>query len=231
MPDTSALPSRTILAEITLLYVFSLVLTFLSHQTGSGIMADLTYAALIFALMGLPWVCIRFWHRRDPALHGTDIAWSWSDAGKGLLTIALLVIPVAAGAYAYNVLWLGHTFHFSWQNYAPIASTLPNLLFTHLLLIALPEEFFYRGYVQSNLLAVLAKTPKTARLAPQLAVLLTAAAFAFAHVTTGQWGRLVTFFPGLLFGALRLKSDNIVGCVLCHALANMLMIVLGVHFF
>jgi len=87
---------------------------------------------------------------------------------------------------------------------------------------ALPEEFFYRGWMQTRLKRV---WPGGARIAGVLvgpAFLLTAALFAVGHLAIFQASRLLVFFPALLFGWLRERTGTVVGSTLFHAGCNIL---------
>lgn len=97
-----------------------------------------------------------------------------------------------------------------------------------LLVIALPEEAFYRGYLQSRLDDVW--SPRWpilgARVGPGL--LVGAAIFAIGHVVTVQVPtRLAVFFPALLFGWLRARTGGIGASVCLHMLCNVYSQVLG----
>lgn len=92
----------------------------------------------------------------------------------------------------------------------------------NLLLVALPEELFYRGFVQTRL--VRAWPPWMVRFGVPIgwAIIVSSAFFAFGHYT-GEWGnpaRLGPFFPALLFSAMRARSGSIMGAVLFHGLSN-----------
>jgi len=89
------------------------------------------------------------------------------------------------------------------------------------LVIALPEEAFYRGYLQSRFDDAWA--PKWsvlgARVGPGL--LASAAIFAAGHIVTVPLpARLAVFFPALLFGWLRAKTGGIGASVGFHAFCN-----------
>jgi membrane protease YdiL (CAAX protease family) len=94
--------------------------------------------------------------------------------------------------------------------------------------IALPEEAFYRGYLQSRLddawparWSVLG-----ARVGPGL--VLGAAIFAVGHVVTVHLTtRLAVFFPALLFGWLRARTRGIGASVCFHAMCNVYSQALG----
>jgi uncharacterized protein len=91
-----------------------------------------------------------------------------------------------------------------------------------LLVIALPEEAFYRGYLQSALDDAWPKRVRVlgAELGPSL--LVTSALFALGHLATDvDANRLAVFFPALLFGWLRARTGGIGASVLLHAFANL----------
>lgn len=102
-----------------------------------------------------------------------------------------------------------------------------NLLVAELLVVALPEEFFFRGYVQTRLAEA---WPARRRLwgAPVGAAWVAASAlFALCHLAVqGSVATLVVFFPGLLFGWMRARSGSILPGTLAHALCNVYLMVL-----
>ncbi|HEY3500021.1 MAG TPA: MrtC family glutamic-type intramembrane protease [Polyangiaceae bacterium] len=88
--------------------------------------------------------------------------------------------------------------------------------------IALPEEAFYRGYLQSSLDAAWRPRLKLfgASIGPSL--LVTSALFALGHLATELHpNRLSVFFPALLFGWLRARTGGIGASVLLHAFSNL----------
>jgi CAAX protease family protein len=94
--------------------------------------------------------------------------------------------------------------------------------------IALPEEAFYRGYLQSRLDE--AFEPRWRVLGAQIGpgLVASAAIFAFGHVATVHLPtRLAVFFPALLFGWLRARSGGVGASVVLHALCNVGEQVLG----
>lgn len=97
-------------------------------------------------------------------------------------------------------------------------------LFYQLFAVALPEEFYFRGYFQTRLKPIFQGRWKIfgARLGVEWP--LTAAFFALAHsVLLGRWWDFSIFFPALLFGYLREKTGSITAPVLFHAFSNCLM--------
>lgn len=106
----------------------------------------------------------------------------------------------------------------------PIAKTLrlpPKLsllIVSQVLVVALPEEFFFRGYMQQRLGEVMSVTR---------AWLWSAALFALGHyLVTFHPASLLVFFPGLLFGILRRLSGSVLAGTLFHATCNVVMEVL-----
>ena len=100
-----------------------------------------------------------------------------------------------------------------------------------LFVVALPEEFFYRGYLQSRLRDAWPKGKLFlgARLGP--AFWLTAVLFALGHLAIFEVWRLAVFFPALLFGWMRERTNSVVAGALFHAASNLLIKVLDASFF
>jgi membrane protease YdiL (CAAX protease family) len=99
----------------------------------------------------------------------------------------------------------------------------------------LPEECFFRGLVQPRLAerfgGPIRRPLPWVPITP--AVALAAALFAATHVvfefdlwsvvSLAAGARLLTFFPGLLFGALREETGDVLAPALFHALCNALL--------
>lgn len=100
-----------------------------------------------------------------------------------------------------------------------------------LFVVALPEEFFYRGFLQTRLRDAWpqGRVFLGARLGP--AFWVTALLFALGHLAIFQVWRLAVFFPALIFGWMRERSGSVVGAALFHAWANLLVQVLDASFF
>ncbi len=101
-------------------------------------------------------------------------------------------------------------------------------LLAQLLVIALPEEAFYRGYLQSRLDD--AWPPRWRLFGAQVGpgLFVGAAIFALGHVVTVHLPtRLAVFFPALLFGWLRARTGGIGASVCFHTLCNLYSQVLG----
>jgi membrane protease YdiL (CAAX protease family) len=96
---------------------------------------------------------------------------------------------------------------------------------TQLLAVALPEELFYRGWMQT---AWGRSGPSRRVLGAELGpgFLATQVLFAVGHLVSLQPWRLATFFPGLLFGWVRARTGSVVAPAVVHALSNVLVLVL-----
>ena len=100
-------------------------------------------------------------------------------------------------------------------------------LWVQLLLVALPEELFYRGYLQTRLQQLFGRRLVIFGGDVGPAVLVTSAVFALGHlIAIPAPGRLAVFFPSLLFGWLRDRTGSIVPGIVFHALSNLLLAVL-----
>jgi hypothetical protein len=92
-----------------------------------------------------------------------------------------------------------------------------------LLVIALPEEAFFRGWLQTKLDAFFPRTVRVLGLPIGPSIILASAVFALGHfLTIPSPARFAVFFPSLLFGALRKRTGGIGAGVLLHALFNLL---------
>lgn len=92
--------------------------------------------------------------------------------------------------------------------------------------VALTEELFFRGYVQTRVADALGLDGFTRSRKPPLAdaarvVAITSALFALTHVIAEPGlGRAAVFFPSLLFGAVRIGRGGIGAAVALHAIFN-----------
>lgn len=108
------------------------------------------------------------------------------------------------------------------------------LMVTHLLVVALPEEFFYRGWLYARFAEGLDERRRGRRLLGVTigpAFWLTAALFAVGHLTEPYPWRLAVFFPALVFGWLRLRTGGLVAPIVFHGLSNVFIAVLEASFF
>jgi len=134
------------------------------------------------------------------------------------------------GLIAFPPFWVGYV---HWYNVAgpflPVGSLgLVDDALGQVLVIALPEEAFYRGYLQTALDDSLGTQVKIlgARVGPGL--LVASAIFALGHFATHAYpARLAVFFPALVFGWLRARTGGIGAGLAFHAMCNLFADFLG----
>ena len=211
-------------------YIVCLLLTVVCALTAGigGWVNTVAWFAAVFSLMAVPLVIVRRIHPRDEVEAGIAIAWSARDLLTGLAVLAILFVPVALGNHFVRTEIQGLAFSFSWDHYANLS--LGYEVLVQIVAVALPEEFFYRGYLQTAFMQFFRGRPQTAKAAPALAIGLASICFAIVHLPTGGLPRLLTFFPGLLFGTIRHKTGGLLGCIACHAGSNLMMLVMNVHY-
>ena len=96
----------------------------------------------------------------------------------------------------------------------------------------MPEEVFYRGYLQTRLDAMVGRDVKVLGvMCNPWSMVLTSTLFAVGHYPTiPSPARLAVFFPSLLFGWMRRASDGVAAPILYHAACNIL-VELAVRFY
>ncbi len=98
------------------------------------------------------------------------------------------------------------------------------ILLIHLVMVALPEEVFYRGFVQTRLAPLFRRRARLLGASVGPHVVVASALFALSHlVTIAHPYRLAVFFPGLLFGWLRERTGGVLAPALLHAASNVLL--------
>jgi len=93
-----------------------------------------------------------------------------------------------------------------------------------LAMIALSEELFFRGFVQTSLNARWTTRWRVLGAEVGWAWPMTALLFAAGHLATAPHpARLLVFFPGLLMGWLRERTGGLLAPIVFHGLANLAM--------
>lgn len=140
------------------------------------------------------------------------LADAW-HAVRAALALALVFFPPFW--IGWWVWWRpGQAFHF-----APLSV---DQWVGQLVVVALPEEIFYRGYLQTAFDRIWPPSWSVlgARLGPSLVV--TSLIFALGHLLTeAHPNRLAVFFPALLFSWLRAKTGGVGASIVFHALCNL----------
>lgn len=170
----------------------------------------------------------------------------WGDALRvGGLTIVVVTVPYVGLYHLWQTWWFPEILQglcdagfgtcgaarraVSFGPTGRLPTDLLQLVAYHLLFVAVPEELFYRGYMQSRLDEVW--PPRWRILGATLGPgwLLTCVLFAAGHsVVTVQWWHFAIMFPSLVFGWLRARTGHILASALFHAWANVMVAVLDV---
>ncbi len=97
--------------------------------------------------------------------------------------------------------------------------------------VALPEEFFYRGYFQTRLNELYPRKWKVWGAKMGIGAVYANLFFAFGHsIVQFQWWHFATFFPGMLFAWARERSNGVLSGALFHACCNIGIVMLDTAF-
>jgi membrane protease YdiL (CAAX protease family) len=129
--------------------------------------------------------------------------------------IALIAVPFLIGFRIY------------WRVHAPFSFRMPpsvtDEIFGQMLVIALPEEAFYRGYLMTSLDDAWGTPWTLAKAKLGWGWIVSSALFAVGHLLTEPHPeRLAVFFPALVFGWLRARTGGVGAPALFHMLCNVL---------
>ncbi len=205
------------------------------------------------ALVAIVFLCIPFFYapRRGEDLF--DYGFRVTPVRRGLafgLGAPLVLFPLFAAAFVlfYDVVcrpeqaaWLRQLalpgMCRGWDGWGGMRAPrfdlqLPKLVFVQVVVIALPEELFFRGFLHH--LLERAMPPRRRLLGGGIgwALVLSSALFAVGHLAAGfDPRRLSVFFPGLLFGWMRSATGSILAGTIAHAASNLFIRLLEQMFF
>ncbi len=109
------------------------------------------------------------------------------------------------------------------QSWGPLLT----LIMFQIFFVAIPEEFFYRGYFQTRLNEVFPRKWLIFGVPMGWGSVIACLFFAFGHtVVLFQWWHFATFFPGMIFAWLREKTDGVIAGALFHAGCNIIIVCL-----
>lgn len=124
--------------------------------------------------------------------------------------------PYCLAHYAFGHWYLGLTFH---PNLPP---RFPQLVLDQLLAVGLSEEFFFRGYLQTQFNRSLGRPYRLLGAQWGLGLIAAAVLFGVCHLVTGDLARLRVVFFGLFAGWLRERTGTIAVPACYHGAANLL---------
>lgn len=215
-------PPRQVLREVLLVYLATLlaIKAVVTAQRQLGLPSDvLILVPLLFMYAPILWL------RRvgeDPDDYGMLI----EGIRPALKLNALMYLAIFPGFILLNHLYQDLIFHRSPSLRLPDDLFVDVILY-HLLYVALPEEFFYRGYVQGRLDRIFPHRWTTLGVSWGWSLPLTAVLFTAGHsIVELRWWHFSILFPALLFGWIRARSPNVVASTLFHAACNITMVLL-----
>ena len=183
----------------------------------------LVIAAILVMRLLLPWpyvvsisalimLAVPFFLKPDSG----DLKWHPRGVLLGLLVSAVLLAAYLAVVWGYG-LYSGQSLTINKLSYS--------FILMQLLLVALPEEAFFRGYLQQKF----GNSIKS--------IVIVSALFAVGHFVTlclgGNHGSgvctqaILTFFPSLVMGYLYLATGTLWASIIFHFLANVVHIAVG----
>ena len=187
------------------------------------------------------------YHLSVPAFRNLR-AW-WAGARVGVAWLAIILVPFLVGYHLYQTTLFDLTpdltrlaprrldldIDFAWldaltpENERALATLNKHgtLLLYQLFFVAIPEEFFYRGYMQTRLNEVFPKKFILFGIPFSHALWITSLVFAFGHsLVILRWWHWAIFFPGLVFGLLRERTRGVLAGAFFHAGCNILVVTL-----
>jgi membrane protease YdiL (CAAX protease family) len=192
-------------------------------QTGSAIEAVLVLIVTLPFAIWLRWPTLWFLvpfaiitlTKRSYEIYGL----TWRNLGSWRFHLATCL--VIFGGYA-----LGHYLFAHWMFGAHFTPTLPpnpiETAFAQLIVVGLSEEFFFRGYLQTQLDAKYGRPHTFLGARWGRGLIYAALLFGLCHIVTGDLTRMRTAFFGLFAGWLRARSDSIAVPAAYHGVANLL---------
>lgn len=136
-----------------------------------------------------------------PVMAGARINFSFSGNHfvPGIFVSLIILLP-----YALLEIYLGRVF---------VIPSISMLVF-QLLMVSIPEEVFFRGFLQESIGNNIT------------GIVITSLLFSLAHLPIFLFYNdvyaLLTFFPSIVIGFLYMKTANILPCIMFHFLSNFL---------
>ncbi|TNE84388.1 MAG: CPBP family intramembrane metalloprotease [Deltaproteobacteria bacterium] len=224
-----------VLREVLLLWLGTLLIVRLVHSAAEAGAPELLKAAAPILFMYAP----VWWMQRrgeDPdryplALPAFNDARPYLEALRlNAWVIGLVAVPFVLGYHLWQTEGLPaamelvgfserRILRFEYQGTWPENMAL--LIAYHLFFTAIPEEMFYRGYMQSRLDEIW--PPRWKVFGTEVGWGLVASSFIFAighSIVVLQWWHPFIFFPSLVFGWMRSRTGAIVAGAIFHAWCN-----------
>ena len=231
MEDASPQARKTVFRELVLLWLLTLIAirVVVELQAGAGLPEwTLALVPLLFIYVPVGLCRIRdvdSWSYRlsIPAFRDVQAWRTIVDVNARLL---LVVGPLfLLGYHLYQTTLFDHQPGQGWPKEAL------TLVAYQLFFVAIPEEFFYRGYFQTRLNEVFERKFLIGGVPMGWGSVWASLFFAFGHtIVLFQWWHFATFFPGMVFAWLREKTGGVMAGAVFHAICNIAVIHLDTHY-
>lgn len=188
----------------------------------SGVAGALVAIALVYPPVLASWrdqEALGYWH-----LNGEVVR----DALRWFFIAAGIVFPIALFAnHFYQKIVFGAAYALSLKPSAPWGA----YVLSQLVLVAFPEEFFFRGFIQEQFSARFAGGRKIFGASFGSAQLMASGLFALSHsLIAFRWWHAFIFFPSLVFAWLKEKTGTIWAGALFHATCNVFAYWVALHY-
>lgn len=210
---------------VTLLLIRAVVML----QRGAGL-PDWVLAAVPLLFIYAPVLLCRLrgvdsWSYRLSIPAFRDVG-AWAGALKlTALVSAVIGLPFLGGYHVYQTRLFGA------EPGAGLPDGLLTLVAYQLFFVAIPEEFFYRGYFQTRLNELFPRRWLVFGTPIGWGAVIASAYFAFGHsLVEVQWWHFATFFPGLVFAWMRERTGGVVAGAFFHAVCNITVVMLDTHY-
>ncbi|HEY3352697.1 MAG TPA: CPBP family intramembrane glutamic endopeptidase [Polyangia bacterium] len=242
-PAPAPAPPGRLVGEVLLLFALATAIAAAVFQVGRFVPLVGKHVADLIAVTFYAVPVIALWRRgRDLDEYGFNLK-NWRRGG--LLVVAAMMVVFPAFLVAFLAFYgavcgpLQHALgvvaapglcarfhglagaHPAWPGGTAWATLVA--AFTQVVAVGLPEEFFFRGYLQGRLEEALPARRRFLGVPVGQALLLASVLFALGHYLIDfDPRRLAVFFPALAFGWMRTASGSIVPGAIFHALCNLL---------
>ena len=218
-PDPAA-GLKPVMLELTALWVGTLLLIRGVVFAQAQGLPDWVVAAVPLLFIYAPvllcrWRGVDSWSYRLSIPAFRDRAGWWGALRLTAVVTAIIAVPFVVGYHLYQTQLFG----------AEVGTRLPDelliLVAYQIFFVAIPEEFFYRGYFQTRLNEVFPRRWLVFGVPMGWGAVIAALFFAFGHsLVQLQWWHFATFFPGLVFAWMRERSGGVIAGALFHAVCN-----------
>ncbi|MBN2804093.1 MAG: CPBP family intramembrane metalloprotease [Deltaproteobacteria bacterium] len=141
-----------------------------------------------------------------------------------VFTISLVTwTPIVIFIFIFPALWGLKNAFFSLDNFKASHNLLQSSA-VHLFIVAIPEEFFYRGYLLGRFDEIFTSRKKILGVETGPGLYISSLLFAIGHfIIIPEPSRLLVFFPSLVFGWLKYRQKDINSSVMYHGGSNIFM--------